>query len=222
MFSFRNKNFYVLAGVLVLLVFYFLYQRDSSPKEVLIPVTIPEGYTEAQTAEAFAVKLPLFSKENFLVLVAGREGYLFPDTYYFYKTDDEADAVRLMTENYEKKLVPLREEIISAGKSEEEIITMASLIEAEAKGDGDRRIIAGILWKRLARGTRLEVDAADETYEKKGLPESPIGNPGLLAIEAAISPQASPYFYYLHDKKGEIHYARTFAEHRENVLKYLK
>ena len=68
----------------------------------------------------------------------------------------------------------------------------------------------------------LQVDAAPETYKVRGLPKKPINNPGLLAIKAAMYPTKSPYLYYLHDKDGKVHYAKTFAEHRLNVLKYLK
>ena len=68
----------------------------------------------------------------------------------------------------------------------------------------------------------LQADAAPETYKTRGLPKLPIGNPGLLAIKAAIYPQSSPYLYYLHDKNGDIHYAKSFAEHQRNIAKYLK
>ena len=68
----------------------------------------------------------------------------------------------------------------------------------------------------------LQVDVAPVTYDVKGLPKAPIGNPGLESIKAAISPKASPYLYYLHDKEGKIHYAKTFAEHKQNVVKYLR
>ena len=68
----------------------------------------------------------------------------------------------------------------------------------------------------------LQVDVAPETYKIKGLPKSPIGNPGLEAIVATIRPQSSPYFYYLHDKDGIVHYAKNFTEHKKNILKYLK
>ena len=67
----------------------------------------------------------------------------------------------------------------------------------------------------------LQVDAAPETYKARGLPKNPIGNPGLKALRAAIFPEISPYLYYLHDKDGHIHFARSFFEHRQNVLKYL-
>lgn len=68
----------------------------------------------------------------------------------------------------------------------------------------------------------LQVDAAPVTYKVKELPKSPIGNPGLLSIKAAIFPKPSPYLYYLHDKNGDIHYAKNFSEHQINIKKYLK
>ena len=68
----------------------------------------------------------------------------------------------------------------------------------------------------------LQTDAAPETYKVKGLPKNPISNPGLEAINSAINPQNSSYLYYLHDKDGNIHYAKNFEEHKANKLKYLK
>ena len=99
---------------------------------------------------------------------------------------------------------------------------MASIIEREAKGDSDRGYISGILWNRINKNMPLQVDAALKTYKTKGLPEQPICNPGLEAIKAAIHPVLSNYLYYLHDKNGVIHYAKTFEEHKKNKLKYLK
>ena len=108
------------------------------------------------------------------------------------------------------------------GRTERDIITMASIIERESKGDADREIISGILWKRIKLDIPLQVDVAPETYKTKGLPKNPIANPGMESIKAAIYPQSSMYLYYLHDKNGGIHYAKIFAEHRQNILKYLK
>jgi len=103
---------------------------------------------------------------------------------------------------------------------------MASLIEREGKGEirgqTDRVFISGILWKRLSMNMPLQVDAAPSTYKSRGLPEAPIANPGLESIKAALYPKSSPYLYYLHDKNGLIHYAKSFSEHRQNILKYLK
>lgn len=187
-----------------------------------IVVTIPEGFDTVQIADAFASKLANFNKNKFLLEAVKSEGYLFPDTYFFFNNANETDVIKSMSDNFEKKINPLLPEIISSGQTKKDIVIMASIIEREAKGEIDRGVISGILWKRISIGMPLQVDSAPETYKVKGFPESPIGNPGLEAIKAAIYPQSSPYFYYLHDKKGNIHYARNFTEHSKNVVKYLK
>ncbi len=187
-----------------------------------IAVTIPEGFDTNDMALAFAPKLPSFDKNKFLMEAKSKEGYLFPDTYFFFTTDTEVDALRLMSANFDKKILPLQIPIKASGKSESQIIIMASIVEREAKGDADRAVIAGILWKRIQIGMPLQVDAAPDTYKVVGLPKAPICNPGLEAIKAAITPQASAYLYYLHDKEGNIHYAKTFQEHILNRIKYLK
>lgn len=193
-------------------------ERSMSP----IAVTIPEGFNIEQIGDIFATKLSNFNRTKFLFEAKNKEGYLFPDTYFFLTGADEKNVLKIMSGNFEKKISSLLSEIISSGKNEKDIIVMASIIERESKGDADREIISGILWKRIEIGMPLQADAAPETYKIRGLPESPIGNPGLLAIKAAIHPQISPYFYYLHDKNGVAHYAKTFTEHKKNVLKYLK
>lgn len=198
--------------------------RISKGKYHLAPVkiTIPEGFDNIQIAETFALKLTNFNKNNFLVEAKSKEGYLFPDTYFFFTMANEQDALESMSENFEKKIASVQSEIISSGKTEKEIIIMASLIEREAKGDADRSIISGILWNRISKKMPLQVDAVPATYKTKGLPENPICNPGLEAIKASIHPENSLYLYYLHDKDGIIHYARNFEEHKRNKLKYLK
>ncbi|MEI7513041.1 MAG: endolytic transglycosylase MltG, partial [bacterium] len=125
-----------------------------------------------------------------------------------------------------------------------EIITMASIIEGEAMKDEDRKIIADILWRRIDIGMMLQVDttfmyingkASSEitkadlkinspynTYTHKGLPPTPISNPGIEAINSAMFPTANKYLYYLSDKDGVMHYAVTFAEHKKNKEKYLR
>lgn len=199
-------------------------RRISVGKRNLTPVklTIPEGFDVNDIAEMVSLKLVNFNKENFLSLAKGKEGYLFPDTYFLFTTENEIDLLKIIADNYDRKVSPLREEINAAGRTEEEIIIMASIIEREAIGDIDRGYISGILWNRLNIGMPLQVDAAPETYKVKGLPESPISNPGIESIKAAIYPQNSPYLFYLHGKDGQIHYARTFDEHKVNKVKYLK
>ena len=187
-----------------------------------VSVTIPEGFDLDKIGNTFALKLVNFNKDQFLLKAKDLEGYLFPDTYFFLSNSNETDVIKSMSDNFDKKISPLLPEIASSGENEKDIIIMASLIEGEAKGDMDRGIISGILWKRIKIGMPLEVDSAPLTYKTKGLPMVPIGNPGIKAIEAAIHPENSPYLYYLHDKDGNIHYAITFAEHEMNIKKYLK
>ena len=104
----------------------------------------------------------------------------------------------------------------------EEIITMASIIEREASNSGDRRQIAGILWKRYDADYKLQVDVARSTYQEEGLPNEPIANPGLDAIKAALEPVESPFWFYLSDAKGVTHYAVTYDEHKKNIRTYLR
>lgn len=187
-----------------------------------IKVTIPEGWTREEIAEYLENKLPNFKAVNFLDLTVGKEGYLFPDTYFFFPTVREEDVVKTMQDNFDKKISILRTKIKVAGKNERDIITMASILEREAKGDVDREYIAGILWKRISIGMPLQVDAAPITYKERGLPDHPIGNPGLEAINASLFPKSTSYLYYLHAPDGSIHYAKNFAEHLQNKVKYLK
>lgn len=187
-----------------------------------VVVTIPEGFDINQIGDTFALALTNFNKMRFLEKAQGLEGYLFPDTYFFLTNTNEDIVLKSMNDNFKKKINPLLPEIVSSGKSEKDIIIMASLIEGEANGDTDRSVISGILWKRIQIGMPLQVDAALDTYKTKGLPKSPIGNPGLLAIKASIHPKNSPYLYYLHDKNGNIHYAKSFSEHKQNIARYLK
>lgn len=193
-------------------------QRNLAP----IKITIPEGFDILEIAEIASLKLPNFNKENFLFLSKGKEGYLFPDTYFFFTKDNEETLINVMSENYKKKIKLIQPEFSIIGKSEKDIIIMASIIEREAKGNLDREYISGILWHRLSINMPLQVDAYPLSYKEKGLPEYPISNPGLLAIKAAMYPKESPYIFYLHARDGQIYYAKNFEEHRKNIIKYLK
>jgi len=180
------------------------------------------------------------------------EGYLFPDTYRFFSAqggsasggkDSLFDIVSKMIDNLSNKLTPdLETAIKNSSYSTYEILTMASLIEKEVPKDSDRSIVAGILWKRLKAGVPLQVDAtlvyitgrneiyeADKkinsrynTYLYRGLPKSPIANPGLSAIKAAIFPETSSYWYYLSAKDGTTIFSKTLEEHLRNKVIYLK
>jgi UPF0755 protein len=184
------------------------------------------------------------------------EGYLFPDTYRIYREfpaellngKDEETAVaehiiKKMLDNFDQKLSSdLRAEIARQEKTIFEILTMASIIEKEARGE-DLAMVADIFWRRIDEGIALQSDATvnyatgkyetqpslDDlkinspynTYKYRDLPAGPIGNPGLAAIRAAIYPKANDYWYFLHAKDGQTIYSRNFEEHKANKLKYL-
>lgn len=181
----------------------------------------------------------------------GLEGYLFPDTYRIYASSTVADVIEKMLENFDSKLTEkMRSDIKKQGKSIYSIITMASIIEKEApisyqKGDNrDARIISGIFWNRLKSGIALgsdatlsyifgdnnpahsgkdlEVNSPYNTYKYRGLPPGPICNPGILAIEAAIYPITTDYYYFLTAEDGQVIYAHTNEEQSANKYKYLK
>ncbi len=173
------------------------------------------------------------------------EGYLYPDTYFILKDDFEPQAFleRLLTTFRKRVVESLATDIDASGHTLHEIITMASLIEEETRNAEERPVVSGILWKRLDAGMSLGVDAAvryalskqsapltkddlavDSPYnlrKVRGLPPGPIANPSLSSIEAALRPEETTYWYYLHDSQGTIHYAVTNDEHNENRARYL-
>lgn len=211
-----------------------------------ISITLPEGLSAKEMAEILDEKLPEFNKEEFIFLTKDLEGYIFPDTYLLFPSTSAPDVVKMMQDTFDKKVrKALQKEIDDSGKTMNEIMTMASIIQDEAKdGYEEKQSISGILWKRIDKGMRLQVDAtlryvngktsgqmttADltfdheyNTYTRAGLPPTPIGNPGIDSIRAAIHPTSSPYFFYLHDSNGQIHYATTYEEHKKNINLYLK
>lgn len=199
-------------------------QRLTGGKFFLEPVkiTLAEGLTASQMADILSEKLRDFNREEFLKLALPEEGRLFPDTYFWGPAAPADEVIKTIRQNYERRLEPLRPEIAASGRAESDILVMASIIEREAGGIEEMPIIAGILWKRLEKKIPLQADAAPVTYKQLGLPEKPIANPGLNALRAALRPEESAYFYYLHDKDGEIHYAKTLIEHNANKRKYLK
>ncbi len=176
---------------------------------------------------------------------ASLEGYLFPDTYRIFSDGGAKALVRRMLDNFEAKLTPdLRAEIAAKHRSVRDIVIVASIIEREVRGDADRAMVSDIFWKRIDSGGGLEADSTVNyitghstpsvtyqdtkvdnpwnTYKYKGLPPGPIGNPGLSALVAAIRPKSNPYWYFLTDKEGNVHYAKTLQEQSANKAKYLR
>lgn len=175
----------------------------------------------------------------------GLEGYLFPDTYEINKGDSIEKLVRKMLDNFDKKLTPdLRKEISRQGKTIFQVVTMASLLEKEVKTIEDRRLVSGILWKRLENNMPLQVDATIiyitgkrttkiskeetqidspyNTYKYRGLPMGPICNPSEESIKAAINPEPSDSFYYLSLPDGKTKFSKTLEEHNKAKQEYLK
>ncbi|MEK7227722.1 MAG: endolytic transglycosylase MltG [Patescibacteria group bacterium] len=183
-----------------------------------VKVTIPEGFTVKSISALFDERFLFF--DNTLFERIAPEGYLFPDTYFMPITSTASSTTKQLSDNFIKKIFPVMPEVELSGKLLEEIITMASLLEAEVKTKEEREIASGILWKRLKMGMPLQVDSERGTYESQGLPEKPINNPGLISIVAAIHPTTTPYLYFLTDKEGKMHTARTFDEHQTNIAKY--
>lgn len=179
-------------------------------------VTIPEGLRREQIAEKYINVLnppdPESFRSDFLNLTETKEGYLFPDTYLFAWDASPSVIVGKMLTTFDEKV----------GEISLEKLVMASLVEEETKTDLERPIVAGILYKRLKAGWPLQVDVAPETYKRLGLPQAPIANPGLISIKAALNPEDSPYWFYIHDSDENIHYAKTVEEHNLNISKYLK
>lgn len=177
---------------------------------------------------------------------ASLEGYLFPDSYHFSPGLSEREIINIFLKNFASHLSSIYSSSLSAGHNFYEILTMASLLEKEVQSPKDKAKVADILWRRLRRGMPLQVDAAlcyaqnksfqnchltkqsfqidspYNLYQYRGLPPTPIDNPGLESIKAALHPQANNYWYYLTDRKtGKTIFSRTFEEHKAARRRYL-
>jgi UPF0755 protein len=173
------------------------------------------------------------------------EGYIFPDTYYINMKASADDIIELVLKEFESKLTDqMINDIKKQNKTIFEIITMASMIEKEVRTIDDKKIVSGVLNKRLDIGMALQVDATVlyamnqeketvyikdtkidspyNTYKYRGLPLGPISNPGTDSINAAIYPTKTNYLYYLSTKDGKTIFSRTLEEHNIAKAKYLK
>ncbi|MEK7550631.1 MAG: endolytic transglycosylase MltG [Patescibacteria group bacterium] len=215
-------------------LFEVVTQLLRGPAEIWI--TIPEGLRREEVAERFSKALgkdEVFTKE-FLSSSSDEEGYLFPDTYLFPKTASASAIVNKMTNTFDSRT--------SKMNLTRDRVILASLVERETKTSQERPIVAGILLNRIEIGMALQVDATLQyvngtwglinssdkktnspynTYKFPGLPPGPIASPGLSSLEAVVNPSDSDYLYYLHNSKGQIYYAKTLAEHNENIRRYL-
>ncbi len=205
---------------------------------------VVEGTTVKQMANLFGPQLERFDEQRFLANALPQEGYLFPDTYFFLPNATDQLVIQSLRQNFDTQMASVTPAIATSRHSLADIITMASILEREARTTSDRKMIAGVLWNRLARGMPLQVDAtflytigkgtfqltgADltneddpyNTYTHKGLPPTPIGSPSMDSILAALDPTKNNYLYYLADKAGVTHYSKTYAQHLQQKALYL-
>ena len=224
-------------------------------------ITILEGWNKKEIAkyleekgilngEEFLEKTKLIywkEKYDFLREIESPdlEGFLFPDTYFLEKGVGAEKIISMMLDNFNKKLTPeLKKEISLQKKTIFEIVIMASMIEKEVKTFEDKKIVSGILWKRLENKIPLQVDSTItfitgkkttqipledlqidspyNTYKYLGFPPGPISNPGLDSILAAIYPEKSDFWYYLSTPDGKTIFSKTLEEHNIAKAKYLK
>lgn len=211
-------------------------------------VTIPEGWRNEEIALRLTETLGIPEAE---FLRYAKEGYMFPDTYLLPKDATAAASADMFLANFHKKVTSsLIDRAIKRGIDANDLITIASLVEREAKYPDDRPVVASVILNRLKQGMKLDIDATVQyalgyepvskswwkkdltiddlairspynTYKNSGLPPTPISNPGLAAIEAVAEAPNTNYLYYVSDSKGRIHPAATVEDHNANVRKYI-
>lgn len=213
-------------------------------------ITLPEGMRREEMAEHLAAyELEAFDPQLFLELTVGKEGQLFPDTYLVPQLISTERLVSLLESTFETRIAGL--DFPEGGElSIQEYIVLASLIQREARTTEDMHRVSGILQNRLAIQMPLQVDATLQyakgysvvhqrwwgypvpedkelaspfnTYQIAGLPPQPIANPGEAALKAALDPIESDDLFYIHAPDGSMYYAKTLAEHNQNVNRYLR
>lgn len=211
-------------------------------------ITVIEGQRKEEIADSVASTYGIKASE---FIAAAREGYLFPDTYLFPNQVTAEEIVNTMYKNYKSKVTP---DVLASAKenglSEEQLITLASIVEREARTEESRRMVASILLHRIEEKMPLQIDATVQyvlgydkeqktwwrkglslddlkfqsfynTYVNPGLPPGPICNPSLSAIKSVSEADANtPYLFYITGKDNKMHYAKTFEEHNKNIAAY--
>jgi UPF0755 protein len=216
-------------------------------------VVVPEGYNIWDVAAVFEAS-GLASRADFLdaarkdhtmisdldPAAQSLEGYLFPDTYHFTRTQSLTDMLTVMTKHFrqEAKAIGLESDF-------HKVVTMASIVEKETGAPEERPLVAGVYYNRLEKGMLLGADptvvyaallanryngvihqsdldstSPYNTYRVPGLPPGPIANPGRASLIAALHPQQTDFLYFVSDRNGHHRFARTGAEHDKNVALY--
>lgn len=218
-------------------------------------VVIPEGLRKEEIADILSNTLGWSMEEERKWINTytamdydHTEGVYFPDTYLIPIEETPLDVAKRLQAKFNEKFAPYSAEAVKENIKWTTLLKLASVVQREAANKEDMPLVASILWNRLIKNMRLEVDATLQyargdtgggwwapitvaekqidspynTYKNTGLPPHPISNPGLSAIEATLRPTSTTCLYYLHDSSGEIHCSDTFDGHKANIEKYLK
>jgi UPF0755 protein len=209
-----------------------------------VKLTVPEGTSSKKLAVLVNAKFPHIATSTFEALARQKEGYLFPETYFFAPEATEQEIINRMEVIFKRKINTIDEQIQASGKSLAEILTIASILEGEVQTKDDRAMVADLLERRMKIGMPLQVDTTlvyitgktsatltlkdlrtdgpYNTYTNKGLPPTPINNPGLDSILAVLNPIPNEYLFYLSDKDGITRFSKTHDEHVKLKQKYLR
>ena len=230
-----------------------IYNRLAHGDIVIHTVVVPEGYNLWDVATSFEASglathaefLDAARKNHAMIndldpTAQSLEGYLFPDTYRFTRTQSLTDMLTVMTRRF-------RQEARAIGLNSDfhKVVTMASIVEKETGAPEERPLVAGVYYNRLGNGmllgadptvvyaallanryngvihqSDLDSDSPYNTYRVAGLPPGPIANPGRASLAAALHPQQTDYLYFVSDGNGHHRFARTGAEHDKNVALY--
>ncbi len=218
-------------------------------------VTIPEGLRKEEIAKIFQEKLGWSDEETRKWISANTaerndyfEGVYFPDTYLIPVDESPLDVAHRLQAKFEEKFAPYAKEAVAQNIKWTTLLKIASIVQREAAGKSDMPLIAGVLWNRLLKNMKLEVDATVQyargdkgkgwwaplsssdkqidspynSYKYAGLPPHPIANPGLEAMRAVLHPEMTKCLFYLHDNSKMIHCAETYEEHQKNMRTYLR
>lgn len=209
-----------------------------------IRLTIPEGYTTDEIIELFTSN-GIGTRERFIDVIENYDfdyafislipenenrkyrldGYLFPDTYMFYSDSSEEAAIDKLLANFERKFTSeMTADAARAGYTIDEIVTLASMIQREAYYLSDMAGISSVFRNRLKAGMKyLQSDATAlyaegyDTYENAGLPPGAIASPGYAALEAAVYPANTKYYYFVTGNDKKAVFSKTYAEHKRAI-----
>lgn len=216
-----------------------------------IKITVPEGLSTAQLQEllptvkglAEAIRAPEYLAK-LGVNVSTLDGFLLPETYYFDKQPNGRELVERMLAQFDKVWAKLVAEVPGAEKYDKlAVVTMASMVEEEARLEDERSLVAAVLRNRLQEGMPLQmdstlqfalnkygqrltdkdkqVDSAYNTYKVRGLPPGPICSPGEASLRAAMRPANEPYLYFVSNADGKSHtFSKTYEEHQAAVARF--